>query len=117
MPVCIEKDTGHALESRYNLLEFLAWRNAGRGTGVKDFKNPHRTHEFSWGIGEVVTALLEAGLTLLALREYPYANGCRQFHGMREIEGNRMIPPEKIPSAIPGELFGLQACAHRIDMR
>src|SRR5947209_6904762 len=30
--------------------------------GVKDFQNPHRVHEFQWGIGEIVTALIEAGL-------------------------------------------------------
>ncbi|MBI3963317.1 MAG: methyltransferase domain-containing protein [Deinococcus sp.] len=66
--------------------------------GVKNFKNPYRSHEFHWGIGEVVTALLEAGLTITALREYPYANGCKQFERMRETPGGRMIPPEDVPS-------------------
>jgi hypothetical protein len=65
---------------------------------VRDFKNPYPTHEFPWGIGEVVTALLEAGLALTALREYPYANGCRQFSNMRELPGHRMIPPEDVPN-------------------
>jgi SAM-dependent methyltransferase len=66
--------------------------------GVKDFKNPHPTYQFSWGIGDLVTALIEAGLTITVLREYPYANGCQQFDGMREIEGQRMIPPEGMPN-------------------
>jgi SAM-dependent methyltransferase len=66
--------------------------------GVKDFKNPHPTYQFSWGIGDIVTALIEAGLAITVLREYPYANGCQQFDGMREIEGQRMIPPEDMPN-------------------
>ena len=45
------------------------------GVGVKDFKNPHRNHEFSWGIGEIVSALLAAGLALTSLKEYPYTQG------------------------------------------
>lgn len=66
--------------------------------GVQGFKNPHRGHEWQWGIGEVVTALLEAGLTLTALQEYPYSNGDKQFEGMRETPGRRMIPPEGVPN-------------------
>jgi SAM-dependent methyltransferase len=50
--------------------------------GVKDFKNPHRVHEFTWGLGEIVTALLESGLTLTSLREYPYGNGFKRYESM-----------------------------------
>lgn len=66
--------------------------------GVQNFKNPHPTHEFPWGVGEVVTALLEAGFTITALKEYPYANGCKQFDRMRELPGGHMIPPEDVPN-------------------
>jgi hypothetical protein len=41
--------------------------------GVKNFKNPYRMHQFLWGIGEIVTALLKAGLTLTRLKKY---RGC-----------------------------------------
>ncbi|MGI8587692.1 MAG: class I SAM-dependent methyltransferase [Chloroflexia bacterium] len=75
--------------------------------GVADFKNPHRVHEFQWPISEVVTAVLDAGLTLTALREYPYSNGAKQFDGMRETEGRRMIPPESVPN-LP-LMYGLAA--------
>jgi SAM-dependent methyltransferase len=75
--------------------------------GVKDFKNPHRSHEFQWGIGEIVTALLDAGLTLAALREFPYSNAAVLFERMRETPGKRMIPPEDIP-ALP-LMFGIAA--------
>ena len=80
---------------------------SGYVQGVQGFKNPHPSHEFSWGIGEIVTALLRAGLTLTALEEYPYSNGCKLFQGMRETAGGRMIPPEGAPS-LP-LMFGLAA--------
>jgi SAM-dependent methyltransferase len=71
---------------------------SGYRDGVKDFVNPHRGHEFQWGIGEVATALLEAGLVITALREYPYMNAARLFDRMRELPGKRMIPPDDLPN-------------------
>jgi len=65
--------------------------------GVVDFQNPHRSYEFAWGIGEVVSALLSAGLRLERLVEYPYANGWRGFERMVDIGGRRMVPPEDMP--------------------
>ena len=66
--------------------------------GVEGFVNPHRGHEFQWGIGEVATALLEAGLVVTALREYPYMNAARLFDRMRELPGKRTVPPEDVPN-------------------
>jgi len=80
---------------------------SGYLAGVRDFVNPHRGHEFRWGLGEVVSALLDAGLSITALREYPYANGAKLFERMRERPGKRMIPPEDVPS-LP-LMFGLTA--------
>ena len=57
-----------------------------------------RSHEFQWGIGEIVTALLEAGLIVEVLKEYPYSNGCKLFERMREASGRRMFPPLDVPS-------------------
>ncbi|HEX2203396.1 MAG TPA: class I SAM-dependent methyltransferase [Longimicrobium sp.] len=66
--------------------------------GVRDFRNPHRSHEFAWGVGEVVQAILGAGLALETLREYPYSNGWRPWEGMRAEPGTRrFFPPEGIP--------------------
>jgi SAM-dependent methyltransferase len=50
--------------------------------GVKNFKNPYRMHQFLWGIGEIVTALLRGGLILTSLKEYPYCNSFKPFEGM-----------------------------------
>jgi SAM-dependent methyltransferase len=75
--------------------------------GTKDFVNPHPGHEFQWGIGEVVTALIDAGLTLTALREYPYSNAAKLFDRMRELPGKRIVPPEDVPN-LP-LMYGLAA--------
>jgi SAM-dependent methyltransferase len=75
--------------------------------GVRDFQNPEGCHLFRWGLGEVVTALAEAGLRITALEEYPYSNGERKFAGMRELPGKRMVPPEDFPK-IP-LMYGIRA--------
>jgi SAM-dependent methyltransferase len=80
---------------------------AGFVEGVRDFQNPEGCHLFRWGLGEVVTALAEAGLRIAALEEYPYANGERKFAGMRELRGKRMFPPEHIPK-VP-LMYGIRA--------
>lgn len=79
---------------------------SGYVEGVKGFKNPHRSHEFNWNISDLLTAFLQAGLTLTAFREYPYMNGAKLFNDMQEIEGKRMIPPAHIP-ALP-LMYGIQ---------
>lgn len=66
--------------------------------GVVAFENPHPVNEFSWGIGDIVTALLDAGLMLEELREYPFANGFKRFDAMRAEPGSRFSLPEGTPS-------------------
>jgi SAM-dependent methyltransferase len=80
---------------------------AGFVDGVRDFENSASCHLFRWGLGEVVTALAEAGLRITALREYPYANGERKFTRMRELREKRMVPPEDVPQ-IP-LMYGIRA--------
>jgi SAM-dependent methyltransferase len=66
--------------------------------GVQNFINPHRSHEFSWTMADVVTALITSGMMLTTLREYPYSNGAKLYDNMREGEGKRMYPPTHLPS-------------------
>jgi SAM-dependent methyltransferase len=80
---------------------------AGFVEGARCFENPHGCYLFRWGLGEVVTALASAGLTITALEEYPYANGERHFAAMRELPGRRMVPPEEVP-AVP-LMYGIRA--------
>ena len=70
---------------------------AGYEEGIRGFENPEPCYLFRWGLGEVVSALCGAGLILRALEEYPYSNGERQFGGMRELAGGRVVPPEGVP--------------------
>lgn len=71
---------------------------SGYVEGVKDFVNPHRAHEFLWGVGEIITALIGAGLAITSFTEYPFSNGAKLFDSMRELPGKRMIQPEHFPS-------------------
>jgi SAM-dependent methyltransferase len=80
---------------------------AGFVDGVRDFENPEGCHLFRWGLGEVVTALARAGLRITALEEYPYANGEKKFARMRELQDNRMFPPENVPM-VP-LMYGIRA--------
>jgi SAM-dependent methyltransferase len=80
---------------------------AGFVEGVRHFENPEGCYLFRWGLGEVVTALAEAGLRITALEEYPYANGERKFASMRELPGRRMVPPEHMPT-VP-LMYGIRA--------
>ncbi len=75
-------------------------------TGVENFQNHRPAHTFSWGLGEIVTAVASAGLRLEILHEYPHTIAHR-FSRMREIDHYCTLPPEDVPS-IP-MLYGLRA--------
>ncbi len=70
----------------------------GYEEGVRDFKNPHPSHEFGWGVGEIVTAVLEAGLVVEVFREYPYTNGDPLYETMKDLPGRRKTTPEGMPN-------------------
>lgn len=61
---------------------------------------------YQYGVGQVVTALAEAGLRLEVLREYPFANGCKVHPELVLGEGRRYVMPEPRPR-IP-LMFGLR---------
>lgn len=94
--------TGEVLTFEEGIGDYVAMAGpalapSGYLEGVKDFRNPHRSHEFVWGLGDVITALAGAGLRLHTLREYPYTNGACLLPGMRELPGNRFATPEGMP--------------------
>lgn len=73
-----------------------------------DWINPNPAHEFAWGLADVLTALLDAGLTLTAVREYPYSNGFMPYPDhMVEEAGRRMTFGAGMPR-IP-LMFGVRA--------
>lgn len=65
--------------------------------GVENFENPHGCYEYAWGIGDILGALLTAGLRLEHYQEYPYSNGFKPFPEMRELPGRRNAMPEGLP--------------------
>jgi SAM-dependent methyltransferase len=58
------------------------------------YKNPHTAYEFAWGVGDIVGAIIKAGLSIRHFEEYPYVNGWQRFPNMREGEGGRYYVPE-----------------------
>jgi SAM-dependent methyltransferase len=70
---------------------------SGYQEGVVNFNNPHPSHEFCWGVSDIVSPLLDAGLRLTHLREYPYSNGFKRFADMPESPGGRFVMPEGMP--------------------
>lgn len=61
-----------------------------------DYQNPHPAHEFAWGLGEIVTALLNADLALESLTEYDYCN-CPIYKEMRSLGNGRWTVKDGIP--------------------
>jgi SAM-dependent methyltransferase len=62
--------------------------------GVQEFRNPHPSYEFTWGIGDIISGLLNGGLQLVTLREYPYINGFRFLPDLKELPGRRFTVPD-----------------------
>lgn len=73
---------------------------SGYVEGVKDFRNPHACIEFNWSVADRLTAMIEAGLTIDIVREYPYSNGCKFFEGSIVDADRRWHLPPGMP-AIP----------------
>jgi SAM-dependent methyltransferase len=71
---------------------------SGWEDGVQGFANPHPAHEFAWATSEVITALLEAGLTLEHFQEYDYCNNFRPFKEMKDLGDQRWTVPDGKPS-------------------
>ena len=76
--------------------------------GARDFVNPYPGVEYQWGLAEVVSALLDAGLTVTHLREYDYCNGFKPMPDMRDLGGRRYAMPAHLPQRFP-LMFGLVA--------
>ncbi len=86
--------------------EALLVDNAAKPTD-DPWVNPNPAHEFTWGLAEVIMALVNAGLQIDVFREYPYSNGFKRFENMRTLTGRRWTTPEDKPT-IP-MMFGIRA--------
>jgi SAM-dependent methyltransferase len=71
------------------------------------FKNPKAAYEFAWGLGDILSALINAGLSIRTFKEYPYSNGWKPVPDMVELEGRRFTVPKGKP-VVPF-MFGIVA--------
>jgi SAM-dependent methyltransferase len=68
------------------------------GEAAAAFFNPHKAHSYQHPVGDQLTAMIEAGLSITTVREYPYANGCRVNRALVEGEGRRFTTPDGVPN-------------------
>ena len=64
--------------------------------GVENFENPHPAHEFSWGLSEVVTALLDAGLVIESMAEYEHCN-TKIYTDMKQVGDRSWTHKDGVP--------------------
>ncbi|HEX4726017.1 MAG TPA: class I SAM-dependent methyltransferase [Pseudonocardiaceae bacterium] len=81
----------YVAESRNGL---VPW---GYEEGMAEVPDPAPCHMFSWGMSDVIGALLAAGLRLDVFREYPYSNGFAHGGNVLELPGRRFVPPADVP--------------------
>ena len=80
---------------------------SGHLEGITALDNPHPSFDFRWNLSEIVTAILDAGLRLQTLREYPYCNGSKALPDLQPLPGRRWTMPPDRPS-LP-LMYGLAA--------
>lgn len=73
----------------------------------QEFANPEPAYGFQWTVADILQAVIDAGLQPTKVREYPYANGCVIFDGMKPLENRRYTVPDGMAS-MP-LMFGLVA--------
>ena len=93
--------------------DYVAWTGAAAEIdsllpGERDFRNPFPGVEFQWGIAEVVTAMLDAGLSLSHLAEYSYCNGFKPMIDMVHLGERQYAMPARFPQNFP-LMFSLMA--------
>lgn len=66
--------------------------------GHEPFANPEPAVSFQYTVAQIVQAVVDAGLLIRTLREYPHANGCRVFEGMGSLPGRRYGMPPGVPA-------------------
>ncbi|AKU90799.1 class I SAM-dependent methyltransferase [Vulgatibacter incomptus] len=91
--------------------DYVAASGDGLGAVTVGPTVPNDVPAKSWqrGLGEIVQSLIDAGLLLETVREFPHANGCKVIGGLVPGEGRRWLWPDgtaRLPL-----MFGLSARA------
>jgi len=108
---------GLAYELESGVGDYVAWTGATAEIdsllpGICDFRNPCPGVEFQWGIAEVASALIDAGLRLSNIAEYNYCNGFKPMADMVDLGGRRYAMPAHLPQNTP-LMFSLVAESKR----
>ncbi len=92
--------TGEPLPSEQGVRDYVGANLAPSGFVESDdaFENPEPAYGFQWTDADILQAVIDAGLQPTTVREYPYANGCEVFEGMKPIENRRYTVPEGMVS-------------------
>lgn len=61
---------------------------------VESFQNPYPSHEFMWGLSDIIGNLLHAGLRIRDFHEYPYTEGYKPFGNMKRLSEQRWTMPD-----------------------
>lgn len=70
---------------------------SGEVEAALPFKNPNPCHEFLRGTGDILGAVLGAGLVLRGFREYFHSNGWKPYEEMSPLPGRRWTVAEGKP--------------------
>lgn len=62
---------------------------SGHLPGDEAFSNPHESVGFQWTVAQLLQGLIDAGLQLEVVREYPWSNGCQLYETMVETAPRR----------------------------
>ncbi|MEC9047806.1 MAG: hypothetical protein VYA51_07315 [Planctomycetota bacterium] len=71
---------------------------SGYDAGVTDFAISERSFGSQWTVAQLVQSVVDAGMRIRQVREYPYANGCELFDGMQALPGRRFTVPDGTPT-------------------
>lgn len=66
----------------------------GAPSGAHPGHNDIPATAWQHGLGDIVQALIDAGLTIQTLCEWPHANGCRVHPSLQLTDGRRYVWPE-----------------------
>lgn len=66
------------------------------GVRPGEYVNPHKAHGYQHTVAHVLQCVIDAGLRLEIVREWPYSNGCKMNEGLVDIGGQRYAPPAPV---------------------
>jgi SAM-dependent methyltransferase len=63
------------------------------GVKASEYMNPHKAHGYQHTVAHVLQCIIDAGLRIDVVREWPYSNGCKMNEGLVDIGNHRCAPP------------------------